>query len=198
MTTNRRSWFLAACVSMLFAVACSSDQPGEAPFSSGLPPDSGLGGLSDADLTRLCSSRLEYLLSKPVVQEGNCKLAGGFAALFDFLAGKATSDADVQASCGKAYDQCKATIASDAGASNLMCSKPKPTCTATVREYEACTTDMVQSYRQIVDEMPACQDMKLSDIHVGDAGTSDSPIQNPASCEALRAKCPELFGSPPP
>jgi hypothetical protein len=196
MTSKGRLWFAAACVSTLSAMACSSSSPPtEPPFSSGLPPDSVLGGLDGADLTGLCASRQKYLLSKPVVQEGNCRVAGGIAAAFAVLGGAAKTDADVQTSCAKGYDQCEAALASDAGVGDVMCSAPKPTCSATVREYETCVTDSVTIFQQIVDEMPACKDMKLSDIHLGDAGPSDPTIQNPASCEALKTKCPELFGS---
>jgi hypothetical protein len=188
-------WFAAACVSALSGVACSSSSPpAEPPFSSGLPPDSVLGGLGTADLAGLCTSRLNYLLSKPVVLEGNCRLAGGIMAAFAVIGGEAKTDADVQASCSKGYDQCEAALASDAGLGDVMCSGPKPTCTATVREYEACVTDSVAIFQQFVDQTPACKDMKLSDVHVNDAGPSDPMIQNPASCEALKAKCPELFG----
>jgi len=132
------------------------------------------------------------------VQEGNCRIAGGITAAFAVLAGSATTDADVQMSCSKGYDQCEAVFASDAGLGDVMCSAPKPTCTGTVREYEACTTDSVTTYQQVVDEMPACKDMKLSDIHVNDAGPSGPTIESPASCQALQAKCPELFGSTQP
>src|SRR5690349_15915226 len=105
MTANGRLWFVAACVSTLSAVACSSSSPSiEPPYSSGLPPDSVLGSLDDADLAGLCTSRQKYLFSKPVVQEGNCRIAGGIAALFDVLGGTAKTDADVQMSCSKGYD----------------------------------------------------------------------------------------------
>lgn len=199
MTANGRLWFVAACVATLSAVACSSSSaPVEAAYSSGLPPDSILGGLNGTDLAGLCASRQKYLFSKPVVQEGNCRIAGGIAALFDVLGGTAKTDADVQMSCSKGYDQCKAAFASDAGAADAMCTAPKSTCTGTVREYEACVTDSVATFQQVVDEMPACKDMKLSDIHVNDAGPNGLTIQNPASCQALQTKCPELFGSTQP
>jgi hypothetical protein len=196
MTSNGRLWFVAACVSTLSAAACgsSSSPPADPPFSSGLPPNSVLGGLNEADLAGLCASSRKYLLSKPVVQEGDCRIAGGITALFDVLGGSAKTDADVQMSCSKGYDQCEAAFASDAGVGDTMCAAPKPTCTATVSEYEACTTDSVATFQQVVDEQPACKDMKLSDIHVNDGGPSGPAIQNPASCQALQAKCPELFG----
>jgi len=136
-------------------------------------------------------------VSKPVVQEGGCKAVGALTAALDVFAGNATTDSAVQMSCAKGYDQCKAGLASDAGANNSACAKPKPTCTATVREYEACANDSVGTFEQFSNELPACKDMKLSDVRTGDAGSSMPPIQSAASCQALETKCPELFSSTP-
>ncbi|HEX9295924.1 MAG TPA: hypothetical protein VF881_08810 [Polyangiaceae bacterium] len=192
MMTRSKLVLILAAVSI--TPACGGADEPQKPFSSGLPPDATLGSLSDSEASKLCSSSAQFLLANPVVQEGTCRLAGGITAAFDVLGGTAQTDADVQASCARGYDQCEAALTADAG-TNSTCKRPLPTCTATVAEYEACTSDSVPLYERLATELPVCKDVKRSDIGIGDGGTKAPALEAPPSCAALKSKCPELFSS---
>jgi hypothetical protein len=192
MKTHHFSLVATLAVTTMQLVGCGGESVPENRYSSGLPPASVLGNLTDSDAQSLCMSTTQYLFADPVVANLQCKLVGGIAAGFEVIAGTAKTDAEVQTACTKTYDQCKTSLGGDAGA-KVSCRKPKQSCTATIAEYEACTTDIVSTYHQLDSQFPACKDLKLSDIRPGDAGAPPAP-QSPPSCTVLMSKCPE-FGS---
>lgn len=189
MSPFRSLFIFALGISPL--IACSSGDDGNKSYSTGLPPGATLGGLSDADMQTLCNSAKQYVASNAALQDAMCKFSGAVAASFGTLGGPAT-DAQVQALCASAYGACVSGFTGDAGTAS--CAKPAPSCTATIAEYETCTNDSIVLEENLAASIPACKDLKVSDLRSTDGGSSVD-IESPASCKSLKAKCPELFVS---
>jgi hypothetical protein len=191
---NQRSrWLLStSCTLVVAFAACSSsdDQKPGGTFSSGLPPSSTLGTLSDSDWAKFCGAASAYAEANSGGVDTSCKLAGITAAGFAALSG-AMTDADVQKACTDTFNQCKAATA-DAGPGTNDCTrKPGASCTATVGEVEACLNDRAAATQAAAASIPACESLTLAQFRMpADAG---SGTDTPQSCKVASQKCPGLF-----
>ncbi|HET9931063.1 MAG TPA: hypothetical protein VFQ35_10265 [Polyangiaceae bacterium] len=64
-------------------------------------------------------------------------------------------------------------------------------CSATVRDYQTCTTDLVRAEADVMMSLPACDTL---DVHAYPKGLGTVPVDmvEPSSCMALYAQCPGL------
>jgi hypothetical protein len=148
-----------------------------------LPSDKPLGELTDSEAEQLCDD-FDELTSTGVFatapQELSCLLQGVLLAAF----ASPTTDAELQAACQAAYDECK-TMPLESEPST--CEKPDATCTATVEEVEKCLTDSAQTLQDLVDSLPTCAELKV------DSEPTETPdFADPPSCVTVREKCPGL------
>jgi hypothetical protein len=172
----------------------SSNNGSSGSFSSGLPKDASLGGLSAADQKTLCDSLQSYTSSLPA-NNSACKLAGiAQAAVSQF--GGAKSDADLQKACSDAETACKnrPTPKFDAGTTTSTC-KPLPAnCTATVGELETCITDGTAASSKAFASIPECSALTASFFKPSDGGGLGGLGTTPPSCQPVNQKCPGLVG----
>lgn len=164
--------------------AGSSSSGGNPTTGGVLSGDTSLGGLSDGDLAKLCDEIETFTTTGSYgmsLQEMSCLLTGMITAQF---AGPET-DAELQAGCKSAYDQCKAQPFEP---ETSECMKPEGTCTATVAELRQCMQDSAKAMETVVADLPTCSELTLD-------ATEDPEItdpMDPPSCVALQAKCPGL------
>ena len=160
---------------------CGDEIPGD--FHRGvLSGDTPLGGLSDGDLDKLCNELETFSTTGSYgmnLQEMSCLLTGMITAAFT---GPET-DAELQAGCKAAYDQCKAQPFEP---ETSECTKPQGTCTATVAELRQCMQDSAKALDTVVADLPSCSEITLDSE--SDPGTGETT--NPPSCVALEQKCP--------
>lgn len=151
-------------------------------FSSGLSGDKQLGSLTDQEFAGLCQKLHDYVSTSSFLEkaeEFSCRISGLFVATLS----NAQTDAELQSSCKTAYNACLAAPTT----TTETCTKPDATCTATVAEYEACMSDSIEAFGEALKAVPACSELTLALLAMsGD----DMMSQEPASCTALKAKCP--------
>ncbi|MBN1611407.1 MAG: hypothetical protein JW940_32535, partial [Polyangiaceae bacterium] len=95
------------------------------------------------------------------------------------------TDADLQAACKTAYDQC---MQATPQATQKQCQQDA-TCTATVGEAEACYAAGLKQGVELMKSMPSCDKITMQSLQPEDAGTSTT-AQEPAECTAVSSKCP--------
>lgn len=159
-----------------------SAQGGGPTFSTGVPGDLTLGGLSDAQNQQLCAdTKAFYYAQGAASKDGVCDRVGINAA----LATMAASDAEARSTCQSAHDSC---LAQPVVMSNINCNHLDATCLATVTEYKACLQDAIAVVARQLDSVPPCQSLttgSLPSLGAGGAGPS------PASCTLIVQKCPQ-------
>lgn len=102
-----------------------------------------------------------------------------------FRWGGASADPGTEkATCDAAYAECKKVVTITI--KPRTCEKPK-NCTATVAEIEACLNDQAKVQSGLIGNVPSCStaDFKTFD------GEKLFEADDPASCAALEAKCPD-------
>lgn len=193
----KRSIAFACVLGVLGSVglpACSSggSSGNQTSFSSGLAKDAPLGGLSDADVSKLCDAIGNYYTTDPALAGSRCHIAGVAAAGLAAAFGGAATDADLQKACSDAESACKKAPPSNADAGASTCTKPTGTCTATVGEFEACVTDSTAAVNSVLANLPSCATITKADL--GSAAASDgggtTTRETPASCATVDQKCP--------
>jgi hypothetical protein len=157
-----------------------TDLPGEKPVDS----------LTDDEIAGLCDE-WEKLFSEGAVGDSlkqlSCSIGGVVAGLFS----GAKSDAELQAACQAAVDDCVAAPAESSGAE----CKPSGTCTATVAELQACAADSAAALVAAVEQVPGCDALTMDGL--SDLGTQPRPgSENPESCRIAQEKCPDGFKPP--
>lgn len=187
---------VAAAVFPACSSNSSSNNGSSGSFSSGLPKDASLGGLSAADQKTLCDSLLSYE-SSASTNTSACKFAGiAQAAIAQFSGAK--SDADLQKACSDAETACKNRPAPkvDGGTTTSTCKPLPPNCTATVGELEACITDETAAANQAFASIPECSALTASFFKQdgGGLGRGLGGGTPPASCQTANQKCPGLVG----
>lgn len=152
------------------------------------------GSLSDAEKTQYCKDVNAY--NAAAISEADTKKVACFSAVAStiFLGGTPPKDdAELRSKCKTAYQEClaKPVEKADAGATVDDCKdavKDLANCTATVGELNTCVADRAaagKSYFAKVDS--ACDGLSLD----GGSGL-DKELEDPASCKAVEAKCPNL------
>jgi hypothetical protein len=172
---------LVLAVSLLGA--CGSDG-----FSTGLPPDKGLGTLTPAEATKLCSSTATFVQAK--ADAATCQ----FTALVAGVA-RGKTDAEARTICKTELDQCLARATGTGGGGPVNCPAPPASCTATVGEYEACLNDRASSYDKALASLPTCETVTRSSSSFP---TTAPTVTTPASCTTAQRKCLGFSLSPGP
>lgn len=161
----------------------TGNPPGGGDFSTDLPGDKPLSDLTPDEVEQLCGAIDEFYSTGSVaadIQEFGCRTSAVFVTLF---ASPATEE-EARSACQSAYDSCQA----EPSTGTDTCSDPGPGCTATVAEFEACTNDSIVYFDEAAQALPACSELTLDDLAGGGGGQEPT---TPASCELLRAKCPD-------
>jgi len=147
---------------------------GNGTFSTSVPSTTKLNNLSSGQATQLCSDFTSYATS--TLTPDFCRESGLLGALL----GGGTTDAQLQAACTAAYNNC---LASDGGATTTMCdptmlasNSGSSTCTATVGDLTSCLNDSTAPLRAL----PTCSTLTAASLAAlsMDGGSSTTP----ASC----------------
>ena len=149
------------------------------PPGTGLPQDAPLSSLTSAEATELCEQHALYVAAK--VAPKGCMLK---AASDGF---RSTSD-DPEAVCESEYQDCMGPHELDSD----YCADRVPsmaTCSATVGELKECTVDWVALW----DELTPLVTCEAATGETDPAlPTTTTNAEDPASCQELEAKCPEM------
>ena len=175
-------------LAMAALIGCGSSGGSVGSFSTTVPPSTQLGQLSSAQLTSLCSDLNRYytgLASNASLKQGSCKLAAVLTA--SLTVGSSTTDAQLQAACNQAYNQCLS--GSSTTGQTLTCTETPPaSCTATVAQYTACLNDNVSATTAAFASLPACNSLTVASLSA-DGGSGGGGDELPASCKTFSAAC---------
>lgn len=148
---------------------------GEGAFTTSVSSDTKLSALSTSQAAQLCNDFNAYVQTTLASKYG-CKLGGLVSALS--ARDSATSDADLQGACTRAYDSCLtrdgSVPTSDCTTANLLSNSAA--CTATVGTLTTCLDDQGAEDSRL----PSCSELTLDSLAelLGDAGT----LSGPPSC----------------
>jgi hypothetical protein len=184
-------WTSMAVLSLVAFGACGGDdkKDGGTSVDTGLEDSKTLNALTQPEFQQFCDG-LSNADQKAISKEDGCKstayltvaIAAGAAAV---SGAPMPTDADLQAACKTAYDQC-------------MQATPQPTqkacqqdatCTATVGEAETCYAAGLKQATDGLKSMPSCSAITAQTFAPQDAGTSTTAPE-PAECTAVKGKCP--------
>ena len=199
---SRACCWLAVITCLALDYGCGGDDDGASgAVSTGLPPDSRLSDLSDAQLEQVCESFLvavdEGLAGQTV--RINCTLSSISAATGVSISGQVRFDV---AMCEQLVDECVASkSAADAGVPagtkrNVDCATPAATepqrsCDATVSQYERCYSAIADDLDGVLDAFN-CQRAEMA-LAAQDAMMPVSPkMVPPPECAELMQLCPQI------
>lgn len=183
--------YVLAAVAIL--AGCGGES-GAKPGVSGVDSESPIASLSASEQQQLCDyTRDEAAEIRPTM----CLLIGAMAAGMGAAFNSPTSDAEVQAMCEDAYQQCVDGETTTSGS----CTAQGNDCQATVAEYEACVAETVAVFQKLQEYLPECSTFTVADIHMGEDASEveltpeqeemqallSTPLQ---SCVLIEEKCP--------
>jgi hypothetical protein len=164
------------------------DQTGEATrFNSSLSDTTQLGALMQADATRFCTERADWELAQ-ATDDLPTACRGSSFAFAQLSYDPSQSITEVKAMCTSSYDTCL----KGGTFQRRDCSKTSypPDCKATIAEAEACSTELIVSWKAENEKAPACPDLTATDLAAKPMDGEGGP--GPA-CTALILKCPTFF-----
>jgi hypothetical protein len=176
---------------------------GGATFTTSIPGNKPLGGLSDTELATLCSDGAAFA-ADPANKMDACRLLAFLETALTQVFSTGGTDVSLQMSCAATYNQCLNPSVDggagsvDGGAGSVdggagpSCMRPPANCTATVAEYTACVNDQTAQTRAAASEVPACSSVTLANVALTDGGTGTTSLTEPASCQLVQLKCSGL------
>jgi hypothetical protein len=189
--TRDFSWIITFILGLGCVVGCGGDDengkaaPGSTQVESGIPPETAAGSLTPDELGQLCDAieaSLTAAVEDPAVRDGLCRMSGVLVGQFAVLSG-----GDPEALCTQTYDACKQ---SGTQTSEGTCTAPSASCTASVGEIEQCLSDSFAALGQTLSAFPKCDALEGFD-------PSSTPMQDPASCQVVQEKCPQVLNNTP-
>lgn len=164
-------------------------------FTTSVPADKPLGGLSGDELGTLCADG-ERFAAQPSVRADSCRVAAYFTVAFSAAFTPDATDADLRTQCTQSYDAC-ITPSPDGGAGggdtgSAMCTPAPANCTATVGEYTACINDSTAQTHDFASSVPDCGSVSRAGLTSAGGGTSPTLTGEPASCVTVDMKCSGL------
>jgi len=138
---------------------------GSGPFTTSVPGNTPLTGLSGTQQTQLCKDFTTY--ADATLAPALCKSVGLLLAAFS----GGTTDAQLQTACAAGYASC---LSADGGATVTCDPSATPsTCTATVADLTACFNAQSAAAAQI----PSCSSLTAASLAsaLGDGGSSATP-----------------------
>lgn len=181
---------LAACSSS----SSSSGSPGK--VTTTVDGSKQGGSLTPAEANQYCKDlNASPLVTPEESKRASCALGAVLTAAFT----SPKTDAEAQAACSKAFDDCMAKPASttsssaDGGAAKDPCAdaeKKLVGCTATVAEMNACYEEQATALKSFGPGK--CSEIKLAG---SSSSSSSSGSSTGSACATAKAKCPSAFGS---
>jgi hypothetical protein len=155
-------------------------------FNSSLTDSTVLGTFTQADASKFCNELADWELAR--ANDDLATACKGFAfwsaqTFYD----PSKSIADVKAECHNADAECLAgqTI------TRRDCGTPSypPECTATVKEAEACSTELIETWKAENAMAPTCDQLTAADL----AARPDQNAGPGSACTTVLSKCPTYF-----
>jgi hypothetical protein len=173
----------------LQVAACSSSTSSSGGASLPTAPASQTFESMSASEAQTYCTQLDAYTSSRISPDETKRATCTFAAAFSTIG--ATSDADAQAKCKAAYDECLATPAEPSSGDPCANFAAKAaSCKGsglTVGEYNACVDEQVGFIKALAGAN-AC-----SEVKAGDSPSTDPPTDKPPSkCDVVDTKCPGL------
>ncbi|MDX2021980.1 MAG: hypothetical protein SF187_17210 [Deltaproteobacteria bacterium] len=154
-------------------------------FSTNVTPSKPLNQLTPQEAQKVCEATTTYVgkgLQDATFTDLVCRIAGLVSVLN-------VPDAEVQATCTKAYNACKAAPAPMELPTGACGETQTTQCTATVAEYEACVNELPSDLKAINAVVASCDRATKNSVV---ALVAIPSLLGPA-CTALNKKCPSEF-----
>ena len=197
---------LALAISGLALGACGSNTTGTsvvpnagsdagsaapaAAYSAGIDGTRTLSTLTDTEKSGICTSGISYY-SMSISRAAACQQQSVGNTSGITFAG-AFNDATVQMSCSSEESDCLHGSPTSRSFYTTLC-VPKLSCAATVAEYESCVNDLGKALVRGMVDFPHCSDLTAANYKSVEAPSlSLGDTNQPASCQALDAKCSGL------
>jgi hypothetical protein len=152
---------------------------GEGTFTTSVPGDRPLGGLTPGELITFCADGQKFS-AQPTVKQDRCRLAAFLGAADVATFSPTATDADLKMACSQVYDNCSS--------STPNCPHPPATCTATVAELTTCATATAAQTHDLAGKLPDCGAIDRASINAS-ANVLGTVMDRPASCQPLDMKC---------
>jgi hypothetical protein len=173
---------------VMWVGACGDDGPGR--LSTGVEGSKPLGTVSPSEADQICKSTQTWI-AKAVAEDKQRQLACRLGALAAAAGGAGlggggagSSDAQLQATCKTAHDQCL-MMAPAAPTSPASCQAFPAGCAATVAEYEACLNDIPPTVDMTLAALPTCDRL----TQLGLLSLLSLVNNLPATCRTFQMKC---------
>ncbi|HKU40909.1 MAG TPA: hypothetical protein VJR89_22260 [Polyangiales bacterium] len=191
MTT--RTWFLLY-PALIAAAACGDDSSESNAIQSGLASDKPLASLTEREARRLCDATLDAideLWPRELQVDGACSVAGSALAIVVSIDWRARID---QATCEQQRDACiaeaNATPTVETRTCDLGSAERKPTCTATVGDFERCAGASLRAAAMYTQENWTCEALAAQPVTVlPDRSKMETPTVHVPECETFEATC---------
>jgi hypothetical protein len=157
-------------------------------FTTSVPGDKPLGGLTGAEADQLCRDQNKFI-SESTYQMDMCRISAYLAAAFTATLSTTATDAELRTSCSDTYTQCLNPDPDGGAGAGGTCGAPPPSCTATVAELAACLNDEVAQYHALARQIPECGSLTRAGLVETDGGSTPGLTELPASCQTVQSKC---------
>jgi hypothetical protein len=182
-----------ACGSNSSSTSGTQDAGGPAPvapYSAGIDGTRTVSTLTDAEKSGLCTSGITYY-SMSVSRADACRLQSVGNTSGITFSGTANDDG-VQSNCSREQSSCLDASPTSRSFYTTLC-VPKLSCAATVADYERCVNDLGKALVAGMVDFPRCQDLMAANYKsIESPALTLANTNQPASCQALDAKCTGL------
>jgi hypothetical protein len=197
-----RSTDLALALASLLLTACGGSDGGSGgTVDTGLPENQKLSSLNDADVQKACTSwsaSFSATFSASELQRVQCT-ADALAASAPSQADQATLDVD---KCNTLVAACVKQVASNQDSTlsaelvdeneckSSQADDSLKACDATVAEYEACASAVIDEIKQRLSQVQCSAGATLDDN--AETGLLDFDVSDLPACKTFRTKCPDV------
>jgi len=182
---NTTNIFLSVTILSCILAGCGGGSDHDAPndkFLTGLPGGRVLSSLSTTEKKTMCSSLENFDQTNPFTSN-LCKFA--YIVLFDSFSDSSSDLSAGEKECVTVVDSCN-SLPHQCNFEYLDLSG----CSATVEEYELCTSKVIEVVNEIVDTY-SCKEAAKSGLSA-DITQGNQQVINIPECETIRTKCPAL------
>jgi hypothetical protein len=172
---------------VLFAMILVACGGGSGTFSTSVPGDRPLNGLSSSEIATLCADAANHIANSGLKQD-SCHITGFAEAAYQATSSSNATDAELQAACSQASMRCLTSTT----APNCFV-PPRADCTATVAELTACANDDWAQTHALASKVPACSGISRAVISSANSN-GGLALALPASCRTYQSKCSSSGG----
>jgi hypothetical protein len=179
------------CLLVITGLAGCGGGSSSGTFTTSVPSSTKLTDLTPAQSTQLCNDLITF--DEKSIDTDLCKLEGlGAAQAVEYAGTPAPTNAQLQAACTQAYNECLSIdggVATPGSCDSTTLNVPS-TCTATVGDLQTCAGDQQAVVKQFYGALPSCSSLTTANLTTALASiNSDAGLTDPTSCSKFDATC---------